>query len=509
MRSSTADEDETNGELPPRLDGLPVIGSTLDLARDPIGFFDRAAEYGDVVRYEIRGLPFTMVLHPEHVEQLLVTESESVRKLRLGEVSGDSNDFAPEGVLFTEGEQWRNQRIMLQNAFTPDRIEHYGTTMTDIAVDHAESWDDGAELAINRRFSELTLAILAKTLFDLDREEQSSPSSRAQPGDREGRSPSSSRPQSGDRVEQRSTSSQKPEASGDTERRGAVITDVARALNEQASPSSLSTYLPAWIPTPAQRRYDRAMSAFETTIDAVIEQRRSEEAQRPPSDRDDLLSVLLTAENPNGYQHSETELRDQLLTFLFAGHEATALALTYTVLLLTQHPEVEHRLREEYDDVLGDTDPTPSDVSELTYTDRVVRESLRLYPPSFTVFRTATEEIELGSYRIPEGTNVTIPQFPLHRDPRWWDDPETFDPDRWDDPPERPEYAYFPFGGGPRHCIGMRFAMLELKLVLPTILRRVAFELLSDPVPELAPRATLRPANDVRTRVRTASSPLR
>lgn len=292
MRSSTADEDEPNSELPPQLDGLPVIGSTLDLARDPIGFFDRVAEHGDVVRYEIRGLPFTMVLHPEYVEQLLVTESESIRKLRLGEVSGPSNEFAPEGVLFTEGEQWRNQRIMLQNAFTPDRIERYGTTMTDIAVDHAESWDEGAELAINRRFSELTLGILAKTLFDLE-----------------------------------------------SERRGAVITDVARALNEQASPSSLSTYLPAWIPTPAQRRYDRAMSAFETTIDAVIEQRRSEGGQ-PVSDRDDLLSVLLTAENPNGYQHSETELRDQLLTFLFAGHEATALALTYTILLLTQHPEV-------------------------------------------------------------------------------------------------------------------------------------------------------------------------
>lgn len=157
--------------------------------------------------------------------------------------------------------------------------------------------------------------------------------------------------------------------------------------------------------------------------------------------------------------------------------------------------------------MLGDSDPTPSDVTDLTYTDRVVHESLRLYPPAFTVFRTATEEIELGGYRIPAGTNVTIPQFPLHRDPRWWDDPETFDPDRWDDPPERPEYAYFPFGGGPRHCIGMRFAMLELKLVLPTILRRVAFELLSDPDPELAPRATLRPAEDVRARVRTASSP--
>ncbi|UPM42645.1 cytochrome P450 [Halocatena salina] len=460
MGPSTAEgpEDEQSDELPPQLDGLPVIGSTLDLARDPIGFFDHVAEHGDVVRYEIGGSDFTIVLHPEYVEQLLVTESESVRKLRLGEVNGASNEFAPEGVLFTEGEQWRNQRIMLQNVFTPDRIERYGTTMTDVAACHAESWDDDEELAINRQFSELTLVILAKTLFDLTIED-----------------------------------------------RGSGITEVASALNEQADSSSLSTYLPAWIPTPAQRRYDRAMSEFETTIDAVIEERRSEDA-RPLSDRDDLLSLLLTTETPNGYRHSERELRDQLLTFLFAGHEATSLALTYTVLLVTQHPAVKKRLREEWDDVLGDSDPIPSDVPNLTYTDHVVRESLRLYPPAFAVFRTATEDIGLGNYVIPDGTNITIPQFRLHRNPRFYDDPEAFDPDRWTDPPERPEYAYFPFGGGPRHCIGMRFAMMELKLVLPTVLRRVEFELLSDSDPELAPQATLQPAEDVRTRVRTISS---
>ncbi len=459
MRSSAAersDGDDPSSELPPQLNGLPVIGNTLSLARDPIGFLDRVAEHGDVVRYEIAGSNFTMVLHPEYVEQLLVTDPESVRKLRLGEIGDKSAEFAPEGVLFTEGEQWRNQRTMLQNVFTLDRIERYGTTMTDVAARHAESWTDGEELAINRRFSELTLSILAKALFDIDIEE-----------------------------------------------RGSVITDVARAVNERSDSSTLSTYLPAWIPTPAQRRYDRAMTGFETLIDAVIEERRSAD---DPTDRDDLLSLLLTAETPNGYRHSEGELRDQLLTFLFAGHETTSLALTYTILSLTQHPAVEKRLHEEWDEVFGSTDPTSSDVPKLTYTDRVVRETLRLYPPAFAVFRTATEDISLGGYVIPDGTNVTIPQFRVHRDPRFYDDPEAFDPDRWDDPPERPEYAYFPFGGGPRHCIGMRFAMMELKLVLPTVLRRVGFELLSDPDPELAPRATLQPAEDVRIRVRATPS---
>ncbi|RRJ29773.1 cytochrome P450 [Halocatena pleomorpha] len=451
-------DDQSSGELPPQLDGLPLIGSTLDLARDPIAFLDRVAEQGDVVRYEIGGLPFTGVLHPEYVEQLLVTESESVRKLRLGDVNSAGNEFAPEGVLFTEGEQWRNQRIVLQNVFTPDRIERYGTTMTNVAARRVESWDDGAKLAINRRFSVLTLSILAKTLFDLTIED-----------------------------------------------RGSVITAVASALNEQADSSSFSTYLPAWIPTPARRRYDRAVSEFETTIHAVIEERRSDDAQSL-SDRDDLLSLLLATETQNGYRHSESELQDQLLTFLFAGHEATSLALTYTVLLVAQHPAVASRLHKEWTDVLGDSDPTAGDVAALAYTDHVVRESLRLYPPAFAVFRTATEDISLGDYVIPEETNVTIPQFRVHRDPRWWDDPEAFDPDRWEESSERPEYAYFPFGGGPRHCIGMRFAMMELKLLLPTILRRVEFELLSDPDPALAPQATLQPAEDVRTRVRTRPS---
>lgn len=464
VKSSTdeqSDGDDPSGELPPQLNGLPLFGSTLDLARDPIGFFDRVAEHGDVVRYEIGRSDFTILLHPDHVEQLLLTDPGSVRKLRLREIGDGSAEFAPEGVLFTEGEQWRNQRTMLQNVFTLDRIERYGTTITDVATRHAESWTDGEELAINHQFSELTLAILTKALFDLT-----------------------------------------------IDGRGSVITDAARAVNEQSDPSTLSTYVPAWIPTPAQRRYDQAMTEFETVINRLIEERRESggPTEKPASDQDDLLSLLLTAENPNGYRHTETEIQDQLLTFLFAGHETTSLALTYTVLLLTQHPAVENRLHEEWDDVLGSTDPTPSDASDLTYTDHVIRESLRLYPPAFAVFRTATEEISLGGYVIPEETNITIPQFRLHRDPRFYDDPETFDPDRWEDPPERPEYAYFPFGGGPRHCIGMRFAMMELKLVLPTILRRVEFELLSDPDPELAPRATLRPAEDVRTRVRTRSS---
>ncbi|MFC6906976.1 cytochrome P450 [Halalkalicoccus tibetensis] len=443
----------TQADVPPGPDGWPLIGNTLQVANDPLAFFERAAEYGDLVRYELGGVPFTLVLHPEYVEQLLVTDSDSVEKFQFNDFSGNSNQFASEGVLCSEGEQWRKQRTLLQNAFTLDHIEQYGAIMTDVATVHVDSWDTNENIALNTAFSDLTLDILTQTLFDFD-----------------------------------------------MGRRSEAVTQVARAINERSDPRNLSIFLPSWIPTPLQRQYETAMDKFEAIVDTVIKERRRADNL---TDRDDLLSLLLSAEGTEGYQHSDEELRDQLLTFLFAGHETTSLALTYTVLLLTQNPRVRQQLRSEWNSVLGSANPTPHDIPQLTVTDRVLTESLRLYPPAFAVFRKATDDLELGGYRIPEGTAITIPQYRLHRDPRFYESPESFIPDRWTNELENelPEYAYFPFGGGPRHCIGMRFAMMELKLVLPILLQEIEFELLSSATPELAPGTTLQPAEDVRAQI--------
>ena len=245
------------------------------------------------------------------------------------------------------------------------------------------------------------------------------------------------------------------------------------------------------------------MDAYRDRVDTLIETRRreNESASKPG---DDLLSLLLHQRDTDGYQLSEAEIRDNLITFTFAGHETTSLVLTYTFLTLTQHADVRTRLEEELEEVLGGRAPSFEDVTRLEYTDRVLREVMRLYPPAYIIFRKPTSDVTIGGYEIPEGSVLSLPQYQIHRDARFYDEPEAFRPDRWREEIDdtRPEYAYFPFGGGARHCIGMRFAMLELTVVLATLWQRFDVELCSDPEPELEPGATLQPAEDVRVRLR-------
>jgi cytochrome P450 len=460
MPRTTADLDEGHdrrvagtdadvpAETPPGPNSFPIVGNARSLVRDPRSFYEAMSEYGDVVTYSIPRLEFCTVLHPDLVERVLVTDNEKFGKYGFEDLGGE---FASEGLLLTEGEQWRRQRTAVQKAFTLDRIQGYSDAMVRYADELVTGWNDGEEVALNREFSQLTLRVLAHSLFDLDLGEKAR-----------------------------------------------VVAEFADILNDRGNLDGLSTFLPVWVPTPANRRYKRTLAAFRSFVEDLIDERRGRSEEY-----DDLLSLLLTAEDDDGNTMSATELRDQMATFLFAGHETTSLALTYTLLELAKHDDVRERLDAEHDAVLGGEHPGVTDLDNLTYTERVIREALRLYPPAFIIFREAREDVELAGYRIPEGTKVTLPQFHVHTDDRWYDDPETFDPDRWTDGFEEslPEYAYFPFGGGPRHCIGMRFAMLELKTVLPTVTQQAEFELLSDPDPELNMATTLRPADDVRVRV--------
>ena len=459
---------------PPGPRGVPVVGNTHQFIRDPSGFYAALPSYGDVVRYRIGWHTWTAILHPDDVERVLVGESHRFRRYNFEDLGFD---FVPDGLFFTDGERWRRQRRLVQPAFAPAKVAAFSGEVVAQTNETVDGWTDGEVIDANRAFSELVLEVLTTTLFDLDL----------------------------------------------TERRDVVI-EAGHALADRVDTRSLSAFLPAWVPTPRNRRFDRKMARFDDLVADLIEQRRREAVDRP-----DLLSTLLDSTGDDALTDatliddapddealsddkalsddealSDEELRAQLVTFLFAGHETTALVLTYASLLVSTHPEVRDRLEEELEAVCGDRDPTIEDVPHLTYTEQVIKETMRVYPPVYVLFREAREDVTIGDHLIPEGSKLAIPQLMVHRDERWWDDPEAFRPERWTDEllEELPEYAYFPFGGGPRHCVGMRFATMFLIVGLATIARRVSFDLESDPDPDLRLSATAAPAEPVELRVR-------
>jgi len=366
---------------------------------------------------------------------------------------------APEGVVFTEGERWRRQRTALQSAFTPDRIESYADEMVAATAATADDWTDGGVVELGDAFAGLTLRILTRALFDLDLDAE----------------------------------------------RGAVVRDATEAIGAIVDRFGLLSFLPEWAPSRTERRYEAAMADLDDLLDDLMAERRGEAAGEDP-DREDLLSLLVATADAEETGMNAEAVRDQLVTFLFAGHETTSTALTYACWLLAGHPDVRQRLGAELDAVLGGRDPSFADVPELDYVEGVVKEALRLYPPVYALYRQPKDEIVLDGYRIPPDTTLQLATYDVQRDERWWDAPDEFRPERWqaENDSDRPEYAYFPFGGGPRHCLGMRFAMTELQLVLATLARRVEFERVTDDL-DLSMGLTLDPgAVEVRARKKSA-----
>jgi cytochrome P450 len=409
-------ESDDRAPLAPMHDEPPVIGSALAFSRDPYAMYQRFRETGDVVRFSMANYDMATVLHPDHVEQVLVDDFDDFRKPALNA----GVDVLSEGLLLSDGDQWRAQRSLLQPMFYMDRVQTYADTMGEFAAAAADEWTGRDAVDVREAMSGYTLRVLGTTLLGVE-----------------------------------------TDSHRDAVRAG------AEAIRSRTAQNPVSVQVPEWVPTPSNRRYRRGIDRFERAVEDLVAERRREDGAC-----DDLLSLLLDAEYDDGTSPSESEIRSQLTTFLFAGHDTTAVGLTWLVYELGRKPEVARRLQAEADDVLDGEYATLDDLPDLEYTEQVVREALRRYPPATAIFREAREGATVGGYRIPEGTFVTAPQFVVHRDPRWWDDPETFDPSRWagvEDPPgDRPDYAYFPFGGGPRHCIGMRFALLELKLALAT-----------------------------------------
>jgi cytochrome P450 len=429
-----------------------LFGNLKDFGRDQLGTMTRwAREYGDLVSARFGPRHVVFANHPDLVEEVLVNQNRKfIKHYRLRQTARTLG----QGLLTSEGEFWRGQRKLAQPAFHRERIANYASLMVDATVRMLDAWSDGQARDVQADMMRLTLEIVAKTLFDA-------------------------------------------EIGSETDDASAAMETLTHAFI--ARTGNLITP-PHWVPTPLNLRIERAIRRLERILMTVIAARRASGL-----DRGDLLSMLLQAQDEeSGRQMSDQQLRDEMMTLFLAGHETTANTMAWTWVLLSGHPDAEARLHVELDLVLGNRLPTVADLPRLKYTESVVNETLRFYPTVWVIGREALEPVKLGGYLIPAGTTVFMPQWVIHRDGRWFDDPEAFRPERWADGLMQRihRYAYFPFGGGPRICIGNNFALMETTLILATIAQQYRLKLAADAKIALLPTITLRPAHGVRVVLR-------
>jgi cytochrome P450 len=434
---------------------LAILAQMLPrlLPFDPLAFgLDIAREYGDIAYYHVGPVHVYQLAHPDLARQVLVEQPEKFHKAQL--IKRAFRPFAGEGLLTSDDALWRRQRRLMQPAFHHAQLSAYGAIMVAHALQMSERFDDGRVLEIHETMAELTLGIVVKCLFGADF------------------------------MREAETVSQ-------------LMIEVLEATNRRLN-SVLR--VPSWVPTRRNLGEKRALATFDKMIHGLIVARRT--SDRKP---DDLLSALLAAvDEDSGDRMSDRQLRDEMMTLFLAGHETTAAALTWTWYLLSQHPNVEARLLGELHQVLKGRAPTVADLPNLPYTEMVVREAMRLYPPAPGVAREPIEDVRIGGYDVPKGSLISVNIYALHRDRRFFDDPERFDPDRFSSGWEEriPRYAYLPFGGGPRVCIGNGFAMMEARLILATLAGR--WQLSLEPGQQVLPiqLVTVRPKNGVRMRLR-------
>jgi cytochrome P450 len=435
------------------------------MRRDPLAFLTRLRdEHGDLVTFRVGGERMLLASHPDHVREILVTQQRNFRK---GRGLERARLLLGDGLLTSEGEHHLRQRRLAQPAFHRARVVGYARTMATLGERTAANWTDGQRFDVHDEMMRLTLAIVGKTLFD------------AEVG-------------------------------------GAEAGAIGEALDQAFASFGLAMLpmgeLLARLPLPAARRFRAARERLDATVYRIIAERRA----GGDDDRGDLLSMLMTARDeeadaagdPASRGMSDLQLRDELLTIFLAGHETTANALTWTLHLLAQHPEAEAALHRELDDVLGGPGGRAveaDDVARLPYARQVVAESMRLYPPAWVIGRRAVEPFEIGGFRVPARTVVLTSQWLVHRDARWFERPEAFDPSRWAPAAaaERHRFSYFPFGAGTRVCIGEQFAWTEAVLLLAAVARRWRLRLEPGELARVTPEpiVTLRPRGGVRMRV--------
>jgi len=413
------------------------------MQQNPLDYFTAMAQkFGDVSGMRIGNFRSFFINHPDLIEEVLVKNTRFYHKGRILQ----ANKFLfGEGLLTSEGDFWLRQRRLSQPAFHRARINAFARTMAEYAEQGIATWHGGETRDIHEEMMQLALRIVGKTLFDAD-------------------------------------------VTQDAKEVGETLDILLRI----AANFGRTILVPLWVPTPRNIRAKLGIRRLEKVIYRIIAQRRA-----GPSDTGDLLSILLQAQDEDGTRMNDRQLRDETITLFLAGHETTANTLSWTWWLLAQHPAIERKLHEELEGVLGGRLPTLEDLN------LVLTESLRLYPTAWGMARLAIEKHEIAGYPVHVGNGVAFAQWVVHRDARWFDAPTEFRPERWESglAKQLPRFAYFPFGGGPRQCIGNTFALMEASIVLATIGQKFRFTL--EPGHPVTPLAsiTLRPRDGIRVRL--------
>jgi len=458
--ATTAQEPQTTKTMfPPGPRPLPYIGNLLSLRHDPLGFLQQLQRtYGNMATIYVGKTPAVLLFRPEHVRYVLVEHPHNFSNRGLFQEERNGG-FASEGLLTIDGEKHRQQRRAVQPAFHKKQVEGYARIIADYTRESLNMWRPGDHINLSRAMQELTLRIVSKCLFSIDLSNQLGPLSAAFDG---------------------------------------VI---------GSSTSMAEDLLNIRIDNPITGYGKRmaAMRQLDMLIYTLIAQRRDDDR-----DYHDVLSMLMSAESGEepGTKLTERQIHDHILTFLAAGHETTAITLVWTLYLLSQHPQVRARLQADIGAICAGREPTLDDLANLPSLDWVLNESMRLYPPAWLQMRFVTKECELDGVRLPVGTLLILSQWVLHRLPDIWQDPEAFRPERWDpaNGEQVPPGAYFPFGGGPRTCIGMPLAQLEARMILASILQRYTPQPAPGYHPGFQPVITLRPKRPLQVTLLSASS---
>lgn len=435
-------------KIPPGPRRWPVIGQLLAFRRDPLQFLQSLPPaYGGITFLRLGNQDVYFLNDAKLIEQVLVTENQNFTKSR---VLQRARTFLGDGLLTAEGQPHLRQRRLVQPAFHRDRLIRYAEDMAQIGDRFRNRWQNNAVMDMDQEMMRLTLAIVGKTLFSADVESESK--------------------EVGESME--------------------IILGLFQLVM-----LPFSTVLEK-LPLPVMKRFHKAKATLDDIIYGLIAQRRAD-----GKDHGDLLSMLLNArdEEGDGAGLTDTQVRDEAITLFLAGHETTANALTWTWYLLSQHPEVEARMHGEIDQVLEGRLPSFHDFPKLPYVEHVMAEAMRLYPPAWAIGRQARNDFTLGGYSIPAKSIILMSPYVTHRSADYWPNPTQFDPDRWSQQSgDRPKFAYFPFGGGPRLCIGERFAWMEGVLLISAIAQKWKFKLASGQVVDTKPLITLRPRHGMK-----------